>query len=401
MKARFLLLPFLAFTFLFLACNDDDDDIPLSNLKVSVSLPTVMGEEVSPEGLAVNLTNTSTGIQIDGSINANGVLDTIVEQGVYNINVSGKKTYTSTASGEQTYEQTVSLSGVLQNVSIAKIEESVDVELFISVENKGWVFKELYFKGSKTPEGKGYYKDKYFEIYNNSDKVLYADGISLCESDHKTTSELNIWADIIDKAFVTCVIYTIPGSGTDYPVQPGKSVVLADVAINHTEVNSNSFDLSNADFEWYDNHKLDVDVPEVPNLIRNFSYSKTIWTPSSQGNCSYVIFRPQGTMEEFLAENAIEKLNKNGSTVIRYKIPNSIILDAVEVSTPSGFLSKALSSALDISYTNCGDGEVSSYGKCIRRKVQSKTDGRVIYTDTNNSAVDFESLVTPKPGVIE
>jgi hypothetical protein len=397
MKTKLFLVQFLVFAFLFVACSDDDDVVPKSKLTLTVTLPDEMGNDVSPEGLTVKLTNTSTGSESSGTFDDKGVFTSVVEQGVYNFIVSGKKTYTTSLKEKKT----VPLVGVLQNLSLAKSEVSAGMNLLISIIDKGWVFKELYFKGSKTPEGKGYYKDKYFEIYNNSDKVLYADGISLCESDHKTTSELNIWADIIDKAFVTCVIYTIPGSGTDYPVQPGKSVVLADVAINHTEVNSNSFDISNADFEWYDNHKLDVDVPEVPNLIRNFSYSKTIWTPSSQGNCSYVIFRPQGTMEEFLAENAIEKLNKNGSTVIRYKIPNSIILDAVEVSTPSGFLSKALSSALDISYTNCGDGEVSSYGKCIRRKVQSKTDGRVIYTDTNNSAVDFESLVTPKPGVIE
>jgi hypothetical protein len=401
MKARFLLLPFLAFTFLFLACNDDDDDIPLSNLKVSVSLPTVMGEEVSPEGLAVNLTNTSTGIQIDGSINANGVLDTIVEQGVYNINVSGKKTYTSTASGEQTYEQTVSLSGVLQNVSIAQTEESVDLELYISVENSGWVFKELYFTGSKVPGENAYNKDKYFEIYNNSDEVLYADGISIGESDHSTTKEVNEWGDIIDDAFVTWVIYTIPGSGTDYPVQPGKSIILTDVAIDHSAIKSVYLDMSKADFEWYDDHKRDVDVPEVPNLIRNFSYTKTIWTPFNSGIRSYVIFRPESSMETFLAENAVEKLTASGSKLIRYKIPNSIVLDAVELSTPSGFRSKALSPALDISYTHCGDGDDSRYGKCVRRKVQSKIDGRVIYMDTNNSAVDFESTVTPKPGVIE
>jgi hypothetical protein len=401
MKTRFLLLPFLFLSLFFAAC-DDDDDVPVSNLTVSVSLPEVMGDDVSPEGLTVKFTNTSTGIETSGTINANGVFYTVVEQGVYNVDVSGEKTYTSTASGEQTYEQTVNLSGVKQNVSIADVEASVDVKLFISVAGSGWVFKELYFAGSKTPEGKGYYKDKYFEIYNNSDKVLYADGISIGEADHITTKETNIWADIIDEAFVTWVIYSIPGNGTDYPVQPGESVVLADVGIDHREANSNSFDLSGADFEWYDDDRRDSDIPEVPNLIKNFSYTKTIWTPSSQGNRSYVIFRPESSMEAFLKENSVEKLNIDGSTSIRYKIPNSIILDAVELSTPSGFLTKALSPALDISYTHCGDGDDSRYGKCVRRKVQSKTnDGRLIYMDTNNSAVDFESAVTPKPGVIE
>lgn len=45
-------------------------------------------------------------------------------------------------------------------------------------------------------------------------------------------------------------IYMIPGKGTEVAVEPGKSLVLALNAKNHTEANSASFDLSKADYEF-------------------------------------------------------------------------------------------------------------------------------------------------------
>ena len=136
-------------------------------------------------------------------------------------------------------------------------------------------------------------------------------------------------------------------------------------------------------------------------MIKYFSYSASIWTPHNRGFKSYVIFKPEGTMDEFLTTYAIDKINGNGSTSTRYKIPNAIILDAVELGTPSDFLSKALSASLDISYTHCGDADDSRYGKCVRRKTASIENGRVVYKDTNNSAIDFETTVDPKPGIFQ
>ena len=399
-KLIFILSTFVLVSVLNISCNNDDDDIPVTTLTVSVPLPEIMGDEVLPDGFTVTVTNVATGSSTTGTTLANGTASLTVEEGVYNISVSGEKTYTIMA-GTEDFEQTVTLNGLLENKSITGTKLTVEIDLFISLAGSGWVFKELYFTGSQTPAGSSYYKDKFFEIYNNTDQVLYADGISIGESDHTTSSETNDWSAIIDEAFVTQVIYTIPGSGTDYPVQPGASIVFTDVAIDHRTVNPNSFDLSGADFEWYDDHNLDVDIPEVTNLIKYFSSSLTIWTPHNRGFKSYVIFRPEGTMDEFMTANKVTRIAPSGSMLTRYKVPNSLILDAVELGTPSDFRSKALSSSLDVSYTHCADGDASRFGKCVRRKVQSVIDGRIIYMDTNNSAADFLSTVNPKPGIIE
>lgn len=397
---KYINLLFAMSVLLLAASCEDDETVPMSELTVTVTLPQEMGDDVNPEGLAVTLSNTTNGNETTGAVDDTGIYTATVEEGVYNILVSGEKNYISEI-GDDQFEQTVTLTGLTENISVSGTAFETEIGLFIAPASEGWVFKELYVTGSQTPEGRSYYKDKYFEIYNNSDEVLYADGISIGESDHNSSSELNIWADMIDEYFVTQLVYTIPGDGSTYPVLPGESIVLADVAIDHTADNANSVDLSGADFEWYDDHILDVDVPEVPNLVKNFSYSKSIWTPHNKGFKSYVIFRPEDSMDDFLESNLIEKQNANGSTSIRYRIPNSSILDAVEMGTPSDFLSKGLSPALDLSYINCGDGDDARYGKVVRRKVQSVQDGRIIYMDTNNSAVDFLSTVDPKPGIIE
>lgn len=389
----------LALLVSFAGCDPKED--PVTILSVKVNLPTEIASAVTPDGLTVELINTINGNISTFRTNSEGIGMDTIEEGVYNVNISGEKTYDA-AIGDTTFSQTINLAGTSENNTVVGSEYTIEADLYISIASSGWVFKELYFSGSKTPAGSNYLKDQYFEIYNNTDNVLYADGISLGESDHVTSSETNPWQSIIDEAYVTQVIFTIPGTGTEYPVQPGTSIILANIGMDHTTVNANSFDLSNADFEWYDNNAQDVDVPEVTNLIKNFSSSLTIWVPFSAGTKSYVIFRQEGSMEDFMVANLVTRTSASGKVLTRYKVPNSIILDAVEVGTPSSFASKSMSPALDASFINCGDGDDSRFGKCVRRKIKSTTDGgRVIYLDTNNSATDFLSTVDPKPGIIE
>ncbi|MCG8412287.1 MAG: DUF4876 domain-containing protein, partial [Bacteroidales bacterium] len=323
-----------------------------------------------------------------------GVIE--IEEGVYNITAKGDGVETDTTN-KTTTSRDVKLSGLLENMPINGEIKSITIKPTISIESKGFVFKELYFSGSKTPAGRMYLKDKYFEIYNNTSKVLYADGLVIAESVHTTTLSKNPFAKIIDSAFVVHTLYSIPGDGNDYPVQPGKGIILCDVAINHKASNSNSIDLSKADFEWYDKHRIDVDVPSVPNLVKNFSYSPTIWTPHNRGVKAYAIFKPKGSMKDYMTKNIIDYTTPSGRVRKRYKIPNDLIIDAVELSTPSRFKKKALSASLDFSYTHCGDGDDARFGKCVRRKVKEVIDGRTILMDTNDSRKDFESTVDPKP----
>lgn len=404
-QLHFLLMWVVALGLVLPGCQDDDP-IPMTQANGTLKVPDILqGADLS--ALNVEFENINTSIVVSATPE-NGKFSVNLEDGIYTISVSGEVETQTTVKKEKDTEgnsfvKVYKVQGLKENVSVTDGNVNLELEVYLVNPQSSWVFKELYFTGSRTPEGRSYYKDKYFELYNNSDEVLYADGLSLCESDHITAFDVNKHANLMDEFAVVATIYTIPGAGQDYPVQPGKSIVLADAGINHQEVNVNSFDLTIADFEWYDNHRLDVDVPEVPNLVRNFSYSKTIWVPHNRGFKSYLIFRSEVKMEQYLEDYKLVYPNASGTAdLTRYKVPNEWVLDAVECSTPSDYASKAWSPQLDASFINCGDGDEVRYGKCVRRKVEKTTeDGRIIYKDYNNSADDFYSTVVPQPGVIQ
>jgi len=374
-------------------------EVPFTNVVIHISLP----DEALPggyDGYQVTLTNIATGRSQSDSTNAEGVTSIRVEEGVYKIEVSGVKTLETTVnvgSSQQTITQKVQISGLLEKALVIGETFEATIPLFVSLQSNGFVIKEIYYTGSTTPKSGSYYQDQYIEIYNNSDSVLYADGLTIVESTHLSSKDVPEFVDYPND-LIAGVLYTVPGDGTTYPVQPGKSIVIASLGINHTAVNANSpADLSKADFEWFDNG-TDVDVPEVTNMIRAFCYSNTIWIMHVKGYHAYAIFKPEGSISDFVTQNTVNVMTASGSTVTRVKVPNSMILDGVDLGTAGTIGSKSLSSSIDVSYTYC-DG--SYIGKSVRRKVLKWENGRAILQDTNNSAKDFIPNATPIPWKVE
>ena len=76
------------------------------------------------------------------------------------------------------------------------------------------------------------------------------------------------------------------------------------------------------------------------------------------------------------------------------KIPNNGIVDAVNLSTKTGFEWIVISSSLDSGWAYVANDEkdTSRYGKSVRRKVLSEKNGKPIFKDTNDSTEDFEIL---------
>jgi hypothetical protein len=374
-------------------------EVPFSNILIGISLPSD-AVSAGKDGYVITLTNIATGrTQID-TTDATGQINLTAEEGVYNLEVTGQKTLTTTVtsgSTQQTYTQQVEIRGLLEKSLVTGQQVELNVELQIAQKGNGFVIQEVYYTGSNTPANGNYYQDQYIEIYNNSDSVLYADGLSVAESNHLNTSAISEYGNYPNDLIVGA-IYTIPGDGKTYPVQPGKSVVIASLGINHKTANANSpVDLEKADFEWYDAGK-DVDVPEVPNMIRNFCYSNTIWVLHTRGAHAYAIFKAPGNYTDFITQNTVSVLTASGSSVPRVKIPSSLILDAVDLGLGGIIGSKSLSSAIDVSFSYC---DASYNGKSVRRKVLKWENGRAILQDTNNSAKDFIPNATPKPWEVE
>ncbi len=382
---------------LFAACRLQE--VPFTKTVVTISLPAdaLSGGK---DGYQVKLTNIATGHSQSLITDTAGVVTASIEEGVYNVEVTGQKTLTTTVSGgsaQQTYTQTVDIRGLLEKSLVKGVQVALSVPLQIAQKGNGFVIQEIYFTGSTTPANGSYYQDQYIEIYNNSDSVLYADGLSIVESNHLSNSAVSEYSNYPDDLIVGA-LYTIPGNGTTYPVQPGTSIVIASLGINHKTANANSpVDLLKADFEWYDGGK-DVDVPEVTNMIRNFCYSNTIWVLHVKGYHAYAIFKAPGSYTDFLAQNSVSVPTASGSSVTRVRVPNSLILDGVELGTAGAIGSKSLSSSIDVSYTYCNGSYI---GKSVRRKVLKWDNGRAVLQDTNNSGADFIPNAIPKLWEVE
>ncbi len=288
------------------------------------------------------------------------------------------------------------------------------------------LIEEIFFTGSplpstNVPNAKN--MDQYFLITNNSDSLVYADGLLIIESKNPNAGQT--WKEfvhpIIDEYCEAGAVMCIPGSGTDVPVLPGESLLIASNAINYrsgyssenseitVEINPRGIDLSGADFEWYTestNSVIDIDNPDVPNLEVWFCYTLSIWNLHNRGFQSYAIAMPPEGMprERFLEEYSWEGAEYISHTLAgdfqmtltgAYKVPNTWILDAVMCTVPSINQTRQFSSALDAGWTWCSpqniDADSQRYGLSVRRK--RGADGKLI--DTNNSLNDFTPNATP------
>lgn len=386
------------FAFILAACSESDNEVKFTTVTVQAQMPEEYAS-LAGDGLKVTLTNTSTNRGVSGTTDTDGKWSTLVEEGVYHIKIAGEKISTTDTVGA------VSLlfQASKQSHSVAGLEQTVVLEMEYSETGSPWLIKEIYFAGSKTPADKNYQKDQFIEIFNNSDDTLYADGLAIGET-YITTSVTSAvrWDQFLPDRIAIQAYYSIPGNGKDYPVAPGKSVVIANKALNHKgdeSLNPNSpVDLSNADFEWVDANAPDIDVPEVPNLVKHFCYTATIWVLNQQGTKSYIIFRPDKEVETFMNENFVQVPNAAGAKLLDgYAIPRTLIFDGVELSKKDGLKVKALPSSIDAGYSYT---DASGNGKSIRRKVERWENGRAYLQDTNNSSDDFLTGQTPAPFVI-
>ena len=247
------------------------------------------------------------------------------------------------------------------------------------------VFKEIYFNGST-----GYYfKDQFYEIYNNSDDVQYVDGLcigTLMPATASTTIYNWIVPDGHPENYVYLgAVWQIPGSGTDYPVKPGESIIIAQGAQNHKLIKETSpVDLSKAEFETFMvNQTVNPDNPESVNMTLkiDFNVFGTQWLSSVFG-CAYVIFFPD---REFDNTTWVQP---DGYSTQAKEFPIDCIVDAVElVNNATKINQKRMPTILDAGATYTGG---TYTGKSVSRKIRSTQNGRNLYMDTNNSSDDFQ-----------
>lgn len=404
MKKYFLYLAmFIAVATLTTSCSKDE--INQSNVTVNYTLPEGI-EDVVINELTATLTNVSTGTPtvIDLTQTAPAI---VVTEGLYDIDLEGKITYKD---GMEIVTSVIRSSE--KGVSVTGSSFSIDMDIYISKITSGFVLSELFMAGTQKPDGDRYQDDAYFRITNNSDVTLYADGLFIAESEFQSDMEEYDTAkpDIRKEATAIGYLCVLPGNGTDYPVEPGQSILVAVNGINHKvdSLNPNSFDLSKADFEVYNESTrpdliVDVDNPDIPNTKDIFTQSATIWTPHVRGVKSYMLGRLGTTTEDWLANYTYHyeylfvfgeySFDMDGDAM---KIDNSWILDAVNIAPKDQYTWHVIDQTLDTGYAWYSEVQFdeSRLGKSVRRKFDSAT-GKLV--DTNNSTNDFESSAEANP----
>lgn len=387
-----------------LAACSDDSGVSKTRTLFTVTMPDGV-EGITVKSQELKVTNLTTGqatvlTQLDG---------TELAEGLYDCTYSADITYTVSNDMGETDVADGRLSGKAENVEITGTEKTLPIETFLSVEGDDFIFEEIFFSGTLRSSGMQYYGDSYIKIYNNTDHVLYADGLAFCESRFKSTQYYEYTPNIRQDTMTIWSLYVIPGTGTEHPVMPGHSLLICDTGINHTLSNPNSFDLSNADFEWYDvstqPSSMDIDSETVPNLDKWYCYTLSFYILHNRGFTSFALARIPIDKETYLRDYKYTYYYTMylpaGTFPMQqdaYKMPNAWIVDGVNCSVESVRKWNILPPTIDAGWTHCGktDGDESRYFRSIRRKMSYlNEDGTMHLQDTNNSTEDFNTECIP------
>ena len=260
---------------------------------------------------------------------------------------------------------------------------------------KGLMISKVYYSGTKDQMDRNYGTDSYIEIFNNSDEVVYIDGkyLGLAESVSPAAYPANENPDSIYMR----QICQFPGTGADYPVQPGGSIVVAArSARDHRESALNTVDLSHADFEVkVMEGSGNPDVPMLP-IISNSTKIQTLNLLSGGPN-AVVLFE---TDEDVLSWPEVYQRGKTSGELFR-RIHKSVVIDGVEclkkpAQTDPDVNTKRLQAEIDAGYITITAINGNNH-ESVDRKVSRYENGRYYLTDTNNSSADFVVCTDPTP----
>ena len=363
---------------LFVMSSCDKLQLDNSRFKSLFSITVIFPEdyEMPKERVNVKITNIHTNKNIQTHLDANGCLSIEIESGIYNITVSNDSNDIS-----EKY------NGSIENIAISENNKNAIIYLNKAIISNTWLISEIHFTANETPNGYPYFQDGYIEIYNNSDKTLYADNLCISRAYTLTNEDYSIWANLKDD-IVPFYILSINGNGHEYPVPAGGKLLIAVSGINHNNENPESkYDLSKADFEIYSPNSLSgIDAPDIKNI--NIEYCAVDIAPIIFSGCEALfIFKPDGNLRGFLNGRSVVARENNGDNVNSYAIPIANIIDAVHIGESEKELSmKVFPSYIDAGHTYCNIGK---YNFVSKRKVLKTEDKREILQDTNNSTNDF------------
>ena len=344
----------------------------------------------SPDSYDVTVSNFATGSTIEAKTENGLATATGIVPGVYTVTVSGSQNQ-----GGFIY----TIAGSESNVSL--IADGAEVVVKVdAVKEAALVFKEIYYTGVKDY----YFRDQFYEIYNNSTEVVYADSLCIAETIFASYDKSIIYEWPIENAdqyvFVK-VVWQIQGDGHTYPIKPGESFVISQWATNHKAESLSKgvspVDLTGAEFEAIEKESTApsglvlTDNPAINmKKVIQAGYAMPQWLTSVSGS-QYIIFKPSKPLKN---EDFITATNADYNGVGR-EVLISDVIDAVQtVSDETGMNVLGLPKVLDAGAIWCSGQYV---GESIARKIkETRPDGTKVYQDSNNTTNDFEVKKDPQ-----
>lgn len=379
------------------ACKKDDNNgIATESLNITLHLQAPDKVTITHYGtLTLTLTELNKNEKVEKVYHNTTTNDfqLSIPAGSYEVRATGTVSYTqssTTFAGEVT-----TLIPKLNILTATTYSLPITLKTIVSDDDKDLLIEEIFITGTTTPQGKQYLDDSYFKIYNPTSRVLYVDGLLLVQSAFQTNDKQTYTPNIMNQAVAANAVYQIPGNGKQYPVAAGESIIIALTAINHKELNSNSIDLKKANFEIKDEaDDEDPDNAAVPNMFVKFEDAVI----NHQAINAFALARmPKGVteLEKYSYTYKDESGFDSGGDAV--KIPNTWIIDAVNLAQKEDFQWLVTDVSLDSGWTYASEsqGDASRYRKGVRRKVTSQQNGRRVLKDTNNSTEDFDARVTP------
>ncbi len=400
MKKKLLAIIPLAALLVMGACKKDDDDVASYNtLTVTLSYPDGI-TQADIVAASVTATNVQTGARTQLAEESAGMFTVKLIGGEYTISASATTSDTKRLNARR-------------SISLYK-DATLDVELNVALLKEGFVFKEVYYNMVKV-NNKPYMQDQFFEIYNNSDQVQYLDNCILARlQGTQGVKEVTDWVtsengtEIMNIYALESYVVAFVGNGTEYPVNPRESVLIAATAMNHNAETGgvSPVDLSNADYEVnISDYKSDTDNPAVPDMTivaKSSSATATFFGLPYTGNALILAQLPAGTTMDSYINDRSNYRTIPWQTVNTYEfltVPQEYVIDGINI------VNSNESKRIVRLRPEVDNGMVymtTDYaGKSIRRKVSEITpDGKVILQDTNDSSEDFLSDQTPTPGIL-
>lgn len=385
--------------------QDASDATKVQKIEVSYKINSVTGfvplegdapvdDNFSVAGLNVKFINFSEGTEETGTADANGIVSVQIIPGVYNVSVAG------TVDNELGKYY---LNGLAQSIAFtepitkSEAETNSDLSMNIRPSKVGPLcFSEIYYCGAP-----GYYfRDQTYQIYNNGDETYYLDHLCLAQLyPQNATAHLPEWPESEGKDNYTyaATMWQIPGNGTDYPLEPGESIIIVQEAADHTKIKSfkgtyGGIDNSMAEWEcWSGNaSRVNAEVPDLPYVFWAGRVNRIQWLTAVKGS-AFALYQPGEALDindTDYWQDGVNVITPIGKTYGFARLTPDKIIDAVElIPNMSSLDMKRIPGFIDAGATSVGAAYIN---KSVARKViDHRDDGTPIYQDTNNSTNDF------------